>query len=171
MYIWSRRTDSGPNRNNLFSTRQIRERYQNVLVWFPKRYRNVCPFVFYITSFICSKVLLVMPRLSSPSRCALLSSLKCALSIRRSLRWLMFLHITVFNLFHQCFILICTNIFTLLNVALSQTSLISEGHIGAWWMINPKSQNNISIRNTLYCKNLINFIYGQYWPWDANVKY
>ncbi len=47
--IWSRRADSGLNRNNLFSTRQIRERYQIVLVSFPKRYRNVCPFVFDIT--------------------------------------------------------------------------------------------------------------------------
>ncbi len=32
--IWSRRADSGPNRNNLFSIRQIRERYQNVLFSF-----------------------------------------------------------------------------------------------------------------------------------------
>ncbi len=48
--IWSRRADSGPNRNNLFSTRQIRERYQNILVSFPKQFRNVCPFVFDITS-------------------------------------------------------------------------------------------------------------------------
>jgi hypothetical protein len=48
--IWSRRADSGLNRSNLFSTRQIRERYQNVLDSFPKRYRNVCPFVFDITS-------------------------------------------------------------------------------------------------------------------------
>ncbi len=40
----------GPNRNNLFSIRQIRKRYQNVLVLFPKRYRNVCPFDFDITS-------------------------------------------------------------------------------------------------------------------------
>jgi hypothetical protein len=30
--IWSRRADSGPNRNNLFSIRQIRQRYRNVLV-------------------------------------------------------------------------------------------------------------------------------------------
>ncbi len=32
--ILSRRTDSGPNRNNLFSTILIRERYQHVLVSF-----------------------------------------------------------------------------------------------------------------------------------------
>jgi hypothetical protein len=38
--------DSGPKRNNLFSMRQIRGQYQNVLVSFPKRYRNICPFVF-----------------------------------------------------------------------------------------------------------------------------
>jgi hypothetical protein len=43
--IWYRRADSGPNRNNLFSIREIREQYQNVLVLFPKQYRNVCPFV------------------------------------------------------------------------------------------------------------------------------
>ncbi len=48
--IWSRRADSRPNQNNLFSTRQIRERYQNVLDSFPKRYRNVCLFVFDITT-------------------------------------------------------------------------------------------------------------------------
>jgi hypothetical protein len=42
MSIWSRRTDSGPNRNNLFSTRQICECYKNVLVSFPKQYQNVC---------------------------------------------------------------------------------------------------------------------------------
>ncbi len=48
--IWSRRAGSGPNRNNLFSKRQIRERYQNVLVSFPNRYLNVCPFVFDITT-------------------------------------------------------------------------------------------------------------------------
>ncbi len=68
--IWSRRADSGPNGNNPFSRRQIRERYlfwyrfylndilyrllssdvqyQNVFVSFPKRYQNVCPFVFNI---------------------------------------------------------------------------------------------------------------------------
>ncbi len=44
--IWSRGADSGPKRNNLFSMRQIRGRYPNVLVSFPKRYQNVCPFVF-----------------------------------------------------------------------------------------------------------------------------
>jgi hypothetical protein len=54
MSIWSRRTDSGPNRNTLFSTRQIRERYQNVLVSFPKLYRNVCPFVFDIQCRCCN---------------------------------------------------------------------------------------------------------------------
>ncbi len=43
--IWSRGADSGPNLKNLFSTRQIRERYQNVLVSLPKQFRNVCPFV------------------------------------------------------------------------------------------------------------------------------
>ena len=48
--IYSRRADSGPNKNNLFSTRQIRERFQNVLVSFSKRYRNVSPSVFDITS-------------------------------------------------------------------------------------------------------------------------
>jgi hypothetical protein len=48
--IWSGRADSGLNQNNLLSTRQIRERYQTVLVSFPKRYRNVCPFVFDITT-------------------------------------------------------------------------------------------------------------------------
>jgi hypothetical protein len=48
--IWSRRAYSGPNRNNLLSTRQIWERYQNVLVSFPNGYRNVCPFVFDITN-------------------------------------------------------------------------------------------------------------------------
>jgi hypothetical protein len=32
--IWSRRADYGPNRNYLFSIRQILERYQNVLVSF-----------------------------------------------------------------------------------------------------------------------------------------
>ncbi len=37
----------GPNRNNLFSIREIRERHQNVLVSFPKRYRNFCPSVFW----------------------------------------------------------------------------------------------------------------------------
>jgi hypothetical protein len=47
--IWPRRADSGPNRNNLYSIREIRERYQNVSVSFPKLYRNVCPFVFDIT--------------------------------------------------------------------------------------------------------------------------
>ncbi len=46
--VWSRRAESGPNRNNLFSIRQIW--YQYVLVSFPEWYRNVCPFVFYITS-------------------------------------------------------------------------------------------------------------------------
>ncbi len=51
MSFWSRRADSGPNRNNLFSRRQIRGRSQNILVLFPKRYRNVCPFVFYIWRF------------------------------------------------------------------------------------------------------------------------
>jgi hypothetical protein len=50
MSIWSRRTDSGPNQNNLFSTRQIWERYQNFLVSFPKRYRIVCLFVIDITN-------------------------------------------------------------------------------------------------------------------------
>jgi hypothetical protein len=44
--IWPSRADSGQNRNSLFLIREIRERYQNVLVSFPKRYRNVCPFVF-----------------------------------------------------------------------------------------------------------------------------
>ncbi len=44
--IWSRRADSGPNRNNLFSIREIRERYKKVLVLLPKRYWNFCPFVF-----------------------------------------------------------------------------------------------------------------------------
>jgi hypothetical protein len=48
--IWSRRADSGPNQNNLFTTRQIQKQYQNVLVSFPKRYRNLCPFVFDNTS-------------------------------------------------------------------------------------------------------------------------
>ncbi len=48
--IWSRRADFGPNRNNLFSIRQIRERYQNVLFSFQKRYWNVFPFVFDITT-------------------------------------------------------------------------------------------------------------------------
>jgi hypothetical protein len=32
--IWSRGADYGPNGNNLFPIRQIRERYQNVLVSF-----------------------------------------------------------------------------------------------------------------------------------------
>ncbi len=36
--IYSRRADSGPNQNNLFSTRQIRERFQNVLVSISKRF-------------------------------------------------------------------------------------------------------------------------------------
>ncbi len=49
MSIWSKRTDTGPNRNNLFSIRQIRERYQNILVSFPTRYRKVCLFIFDIT--------------------------------------------------------------------------------------------------------------------------
>jgi hypothetical protein len=49
--IRSRRTDFGPNRNNLLSKRQIQERYQNILVSFPKQYRNVCPFVFDITKY------------------------------------------------------------------------------------------------------------------------
>jgi hypothetical protein len=48
--IWPRRADSGPNPNDLFSIREIRDRYQNVLVSFPKRYRNVCSLVFDITS-------------------------------------------------------------------------------------------------------------------------
>jgi hypothetical protein len=47
--IWSRRADSGPNRNNLFSTRQIQEHYQIVLVSFPKPYQNICPFLFDIS--------------------------------------------------------------------------------------------------------------------------
>ncbi len=34
--VWPRRADSGPNRNNLFSIREIRERYLNVLVSFLK---------------------------------------------------------------------------------------------------------------------------------------
>jgi hypothetical protein len=42
--IWPRSADSGPNRNNLFSIRE------NVLVSFPKLYRNVCPLVFDITT-------------------------------------------------------------------------------------------------------------------------
>jgi hypothetical protein len=36
--IWPRRADCGPNRNNLFAMREIRERYQNVLVSF--RFQN-----------------------------------------------------------------------------------------------------------------------------------
>jgi hypothetical protein len=51
------RAESGPNRNNLFSTRQIRERYQNVLVSFRKRYQNVCPPVFDITPPMSSQLL------------------------------------------------------------------------------------------------------------------
>jgi hypothetical protein len=39
--IWSTRADSGPNRKNLFSRRQIQERYKNVLISFQKRYWNV----------------------------------------------------------------------------------------------------------------------------------
>jgi hypothetical protein len=36
--ILSMRADSGPNRNNLFSTRQIRERYSTKIFWF--RFQN-----------------------------------------------------------------------------------------------------------------------------------
>jgi hypothetical protein len=49
IFIWSRRSDSGPNQNNLLSIREIPERYQNILVSIPKLYRNVCPFFFDIT--------------------------------------------------------------------------------------------------------------------------
>ncbi len=48
--IWARRADSEQNWNNLFSIREICQRYQNILVSFPKQYRNVCPFVFDITT-------------------------------------------------------------------------------------------------------------------------
>ncbi len=41
--IWPRRAYSGTKRNNLFSIREIREQYQNVLFSFAKRYRKVCP--------------------------------------------------------------------------------------------------------------------------------
>ncbi len=46
IYRWSMRADSGPNRNNLFSTRQIREQNQNDWVSFKKGYRKAYPFVF-----------------------------------------------------------------------------------------------------------------------------
>jgi hypothetical protein len=42
--------NSGQNQNSLFSTRQIRERFPNLLVSFSKRYRNVSPFVFDLTT-------------------------------------------------------------------------------------------------------------------------
>jgi hypothetical protein len=48
--ILPRRAGSGQNWNNLFSTREIWERYQKVLVSFPKRYRNVCPSVFDVNA-------------------------------------------------------------------------------------------------------------------------
>ncbi len=47
--IGPKKADSEQNLNNLFSRREIWERYQNVLVSFPKLYRNVCPFVFDTT--------------------------------------------------------------------------------------------------------------------------
>jgi hypothetical protein len=40
--IWSRRADSGPNQNNLFSIRQIQERFQNVLVSFQNNRLSFC---------------------------------------------------------------------------------------------------------------------------------
>jgi hypothetical protein len=55
---WSRIADSGPNQNNLFSTRQNWEQYQNVLVSFPKQYQNICPLVFDITSSEEKKIIL-----------------------------------------------------------------------------------------------------------------
>jgi hypothetical protein len=66
----SRRADSGPNRNNLFSTRQIREQYQNVLVSFLKRYRTVCPFVFDCASTYTKELIhTCIPQLSYKLAC------------------------------------------------------------------------------------------------------
>ncbi len=64
--IWPRRADSGQNRNDLFSISEIWERYQNVLVSFPKRYRNVCPFVFDITTKMLVRVAKRMKKKKDP---------------------------------------------------------------------------------------------------------
>jgi hypothetical protein len=68
--IWSRRADSEQNRNGLFSIRQIREQYQNILVSFQNNTR-MCVHSFFtlLTSRQSNYIYLCRGQFSIISRC------------------------------------------------------------------------------------------------------